>query len=198
MPITQDDIFRHFEKHEGAIAHMYLDTVGKVTIGIGFMIPDPQSVLVYRLINRASGAAATSQEKLADWTRVSQQVKGKIAGSYRRFTTLDMPVDEIKRVLDSKLRAFAESLRTQFAAFDSFPAEAQLALLDMIFNLGPNGLFRGFPKLCAAARRQDWAVCAAESKRLGISPDRNDDTRNQFLAAVTAPAPQRMTMRRIR
>ena len=196
--MTQEEIFGHFEKHEGAIGHMYLDTVGKVTIGIGFMIPDPHSALAYRLINRATGNAAGSQEKLADWTRVSQQTKGKIAQSYRRFTTLDMPEDEVRRVLDDKLRGYAESLRTQFAAFDAFPGTAQLALLDMIFNLGPNGLFRGFPKLCGAARRQDWTMCAAESKRLGISQDRNDDTRNLFLAAVAAPAPRRMTMRRIR
>jgi GH24 family phage-related lysozyme (muramidase) len=196
--MTKEDIFRHFEKHEGVIPHMYLDTAGKVTIGIGFMIPDPHSALAYRLTNRVSGAAATSQEKLADWTQVAQQTKGKLAQSYRKFTQLDMSDDDVRRVLDDKLRGFAESLRTRFAAFDTFPPSAQLALLDMIFNLGPNGLFKGFPMMCKAAGRLDWAKCAAECKRLGISNGRNDQTRGLFLAAVPAPASRRLTMRRIR
>ena len=196
--MTKEEIFRHFEKHEGVIPHMYLDTVGQVTIGIGFMIPDPHSALAYRLVSRTTGLAASSPEKLTDWTNVSQQAKGKIAGTYKKFTQLDMSDTEVRRVLDDKLRAFAESLRTRFAAFDTFPATAQLALLDMIFNLGPNGLFKGFPKLCRAADRLNWAGCAAECKRIGISDDRNKDCKNLFLSAIPAPAPLRLTMRRIR
>lgn len=196
--MTKEEIFRHFEKHEGVISHMYLDTVGKVTIGIGFMIPDPHGALAYRLVGRATGVAASSQEKLADWTNVSRQTKGKLAQTYKKFTQLDMPDAEVRRVLDEKLRAFAESLRIRFAAFDTFPATAQLALLDMIFNVGPNGLFKGFPKLCRAADRLDWATCAAECKRIGISGDRNEDCENLFLSAIPAPAPLRLTMRRIR
>jgi GH24 family phage-related lysozyme (muramidase) len=196
--MTKEEIFRHFEKHEGVISHMYLDTVGKVTVGIGFMIPDPHSALTYRLTNRTSGAPATSQEKLAEWTQVAQQTKGKIAQSYKKFTQLEMPDDEVRRVLDDKLRGFAESLRTRFAAFDTYPASAQLALLDMIFNLGPNGLFKGFPTMCKAVDRLDWAKCAAECNRKDISKDRNDETRDLFLAAIPAPASRRLTMRRIR
>lgn len=196
--MTKEEIFNHFKKHEGVISHMYLDTVGKVTIGIGFMIPDPHSALAYGLVNRDSGAAATNLEKVADWTKVSQQAKGKIAGSYKKFTKLDMPDAEVRRVLDDKLRAFAESLRTRFPRFDAFPATAQLALLDMIFNLGPNGLFKGFPKLCRAADRLDWAACSAECTRAGIAEERNEDCRKLFIAAIPAETPRRLTMRRIR
>jgi GH24 family phage-related lysozyme (muramidase) len=108
-----------------------------------------------------------------------------------------MPEAEVRRVLESKLRAFAESLRLRFAAFDTFPATAQLALLDMIYNVGPSGLFNGFPKLCRAAERREWARCADECRRVGISAERNEDCRNLFLAAVLAAAPRRATLRRI-
>ena len=130
--MTKEEIFRHFEKHEGVISHMYLDKGGP------------------------------------------------------------------GHVLDDKLRAFAESLRTRFAAFDTFPAAAQLALLDMIFNVGPIGFFKGFPKLRRAADKLDWAGCAAECKRIGISDDRDEGCKNLFLSAVPAPVPLRLTMRRIR
>jgi GH24 family phage-related lysozyme (muramidase) len=182
--MTRDEIFKHFQRHEGVISHMYLDTVGKVTIGIGFMIPDPHSVLAYRLIHRETGVAATSAEKQADWTKVSQQSKGKLAGTYKRFTQLDMPENAVRRMLSAKLRAFSESLRTRFPEFDGFPPQARLALLDMIYNVGPNGLFKGFPKFCRAAERLDWEACAAECSRKGISPERNEDCRKLFLKAL--------------
>jgi len=74
---------------------------------------------------------------------------------------------------------------------DTFPAPAHLALLDMIFNLGPTGLTKAFPKLCRAADRGDWKVCAAECNRLGVHASRNDETRDLFLAAATMPAPRK-------
>lgn len=196
--MTKDEIFAHFAKHEGVIPHMYLDTAGKVTIGIGFMIPDPHAALAYVLVNRITGAAASSAEKLAEWTRVSQQAKGKLAQTYRKFTTLDLPETAVRATLDLKLRAFAESLRTRFANFDAFPAPAQLALLDMIYNVGPNGLFKGFPKLCRAADRRDWTTCAAECRRAGISAERNEACESLFRSALSEAVPRRLRLRRFR
>lgn len=187
--MTQAEIFAHFEKHEGVIDHMYLDTVGKVTIGIGFMMPDAASALAYKLVNRKTGAAATTAEIAADWGKVHEQQKGRIASTYRKFTKLDLPLAETQRLLREKLDAFATILRTRFAGFDAFPAPARLALLDMIFNLGPTGLVKGFPKLCRAADRGDWKNCAAECRRLGVHESRNDETRDLFLTAAVAPAP---------
>lgn len=187
--MTQAEIFAHFERHEGVIDHMYLDTVGKVTIGIGFMMPDAAAALDYKLINRKTGAPATAAEIAADWSKVHEQQKGRIASTYRKFTKLDLPEAETRKLLKERLDGFAAILRTRFAGFDAFPAPARLALLDMIFNLGPTGLTKGFPKLCRAADRGDWKVCAAECNRLGIHVSRNDETRDLFLAAAAASTP---------
>jgi hypothetical protein len=59
-----------------------------------------------------------------------------------------------------------------------------MALLDMIYNLGPAGLFKGFPHLVAAIQTGAWAQAAEHCIRRGPGAARNDWTREQFLSAV--------------
>jgi hypothetical protein len=59
-----------------------------------------------------------------------------------------------------------------------------MALLDMIYNLGPAGLFKGFPHLIAAIQTGAWAQAAEHCLRRGPGPTRNNWTRQQFLSAV--------------
>jgi hypothetical protein len=59
-----------------------------------------------------------------------------------------------------------------------------MALLDMIYNLGPAGLFKGFPHLVAAIQTGAWAQAAEHCMRRGPSAARNNWTRQQFLSAV--------------
>jgi hypothetical protein len=73
------------------------------------------------------------------------------------------------------------------------------ALLDMIYNLGPAGLFKGFPHLVAAIQIGAWAQAAEHCMRHGPSATRNDWTRKQFLSAVvgTIQAEAESRLRRI-
>jgi hypothetical protein len=59
-----------------------------------------------------------------------------------------------------------------------------MALLDMIYNLGPAGLFKGFPHLVAAVQNGAWAQAAQHCMRRGPSAARNAWTQQQFLSAV--------------
>ena len=59
-----------------------------------------------------------------------------------------------------------------------------MALLDMIYNLGPAGLFKGFPHLVAAIQTGAWAQAAEHCTRRGPGPARNNWTQQQFLSAV--------------
>ena len=54
----------------------------------------------------------------------------------------------------------------------------------MIYNLGPDGLFKGFPHLVAAIQTGTWTHAAEHCTRRGPSPARNDWTQQQFLSAV--------------
>ena len=40
MALNFEEIALHMVPFEGNVAHMYLDTVGKVTVGIGNMLPN--------------------------------------------------------------------------------------------------------------------------------------------------------------
>jgi len=50
---------------------------------------------------------------------------------------------------------------------------AQLALIDMSFNLSVAGLSESFPKFSAAVARSDWKVAAGESHRKESNEVRN-------------------------
>jgi hypothetical protein len=45
-----------------------------------------------------------------------------------------------------------------------------------------------FKRLLAAVAAADWTTAAAESHRMGISDERNQETANLFLQAGSAPA----------
>jgi GH24 family phage-related lysozyme (muramidase) len=193
----QEDAVKYFREHEGVIAHMYLDVVGLVTIGVGFMLPSPVAAETLKLIRRDSGAPATKEEKRRDWESVRAEAKAKRASTYRKCTQLDLPEAEIDRRLAELLEDFARSLRGRFPKFDRFPDTAQIGLLDMIYSLGPRGLFVGFPKFCAAVDQQDWRACARESKRRNVSERRNADLKQLFLDAAK-PKPRTKVRRATR
>lgn len=179
-----EEAARYFREHEGVIDHMYLDVVGLVTIGVGFLLPSPESACQLKLVNGATGATATDAEKAQDWKNIFAQEKGKLALSYRRFTRLSLPQAEIDAGLLNRLEEFRRLLRGRLPDLDSFPEKAQIGLLDMIYSLGPKGLFVGYPAFCAAAAKSDWRACARESKRRNVSESRNQDLAQLFREAA--------------
>lgn len=181
------DAVKYFRDHEGVVSHMYLDIVGLVTVGVGFLLRNPEDAVALKFVNRAAGKPATAEEKRRDWAAVNQQVKAKRADFYKKYTQLDLPADQIDKRLEVLIGEFSASLRGQFSRFDQFPQTAQIGLLDMIYSLGPSGFFKGYPKMCAAVKKEDWTAAAAECERGGVSPSRNKDCRQLFLDAAQAP-----------
>ena len=174
----------YLRRHEGVVNHMYLDVVGLVTIGVGFMLPDAAAAKALNLVRRDSGDPASTDEKAADWEAVHSRPKAQLAADYRAFTRLYLPDAAIDGELTARVGGFARNLQNRFPQFQLYPAPAQTGLIDMVYSLGPAGLFRGFPKFCAAADREDWDACAQEATRGNVSPARNEDLRGLFLAAV--------------
>ena len=170
-------------QNEGCIDHMYLDTRGNVTIGIGQLVPSAEFARTLRLVMRDSGEAASAQQIAEDYDNVSAQQAGMAAARYRPFTRLVMTQDDIDALLENHIGEFYAALQREISDFDSFPDAAQEALLDMAFNLGVSGLIKKFPKLVSAAGRQDWQTCAAECERRGIGEERNQATRRLFESA---------------
>jgi GH24 family phage-related lysozyme (muramidase) len=178
-----DEVEADFEHFEGKVSHMYLDTVGLVTVGVGKMLRDIAAAQELPFVRRADGAAASPAEIAADFNAVASQAKGKIASTYERYTALDLPDEAIAALLKTVVDGFEADLADAFAGYDSYPLAAKRALLDMIYNLGLAGLLK-FKKLKAAVEAGDWQGAAAQCHRNGPSQERNDWTRDQFLAAA--------------
>lgn len=173
-------------QHEGCIRHMYLDTRGNVTIGVGQLVRNTEDAEQLHLICRETQQQATAEQVSNEFDRMSQQEPGKIAVSYKTVTKLEMTHQGVDELLDQRIDEFTKGIKTKLSDFDSYPEPAQEALLDMAFNLGVAGLNRKFPTMMGAAARKDWQTCAAECSRRGISDHRNQATQALFQAADTA------------
>lgn len=187
--MSDDDSFRdriraELKNEEGCVTHMYLDTRGYVTVGVGHMLADVQAAQVLGFRNRASGEPATPEEIENAFNTVKQQPPGRIASRYQTCTDLELPMEEIDAQLDRHIDDFETTLRGHFRDYDQFPPEARQALLDMAFNLGSSGLLKKFPKLVANARARNWEGCAVECERRGIGDARNEATRALFNKAT--------------
>ena len=136
--------------------------------------------------SREHGNPATAAEIRQDYQSVEQQPRGRVASFYKQFTKLDLPEDAIDKLLDKRVDEFEAGLRGDFSDYDSYPDEAKLGLMDMVFNLGNTGLIHKFPTFTRAARTKDWRTCAQEYRRNGISAARNNMTKKLFEDAATA------------
>lgn len=174
--ITPADYLPHARQHEGAISWMYKDSVGVVTIGIGHALETAAEARHIFLINQ--------DEAEADWTTIKSMLAGRVAAYYAAYTKLRITERAIDALFERDCDGWLFWCCKLIKGFEDFPQPAQLALLDMAYNLGGDALVhRKWPRLMAAVRARNWAVCAIESNRPQLSSARNDWTRQQFMAA---------------
>jgi GH24 family phage-related lysozyme (muramidase) len=170
------------KEFEGCVPWMYRDTVGKVTVGVGLMLPDAKAAEALPFV--VGARAATPEEIAAEYARVNAMAMGRASAFYKTPTSLVLTQQTIDTKLSSVLAGFEAELRGQFPHYDALPDGIKMALLDMIYNLGPAGLFKGFPHLVAAIQTGAWQQAAEHCMRRGPSAARNNWTREQFLSAV--------------
>jgi GH24 family phage-related lysozyme (muramidase) len=170
------------KEFEGCVPWMYRDTVGKVTVGVGLMLPDAKSAqaLPFMLGTRP----ATPEEIAAEFARVDKMAMGHASAFYKTPASLELTQQTIDAKLTSVLQGFEADLRGEFPHYDALPDGVKMALLDMIYNLGPAGLFNGFPHLISAIQTGNWSLAVDHCTRRGPAPARNNWTRQQFLSAV--------------
>ena len=167
--------------YEGCIPYMYLDTRGFVTVGVGFWLDCAENAANYTFHRNHDLQKATPAEVKAEWAHLKCQAVNHLETYYQQFTTMQMMQPDIDAVLTQKLLTFETQARQTFADWDDFPAPAQLALIDMIYNLGS---LVAFPRLVRYATSKDWVRCAQQCWRNGPGDQRNHETRDRFLAAA--------------
>jgi GH24 family phage-related lysozyme (muramidase) len=172
-------------KFEKFIEHMYLDSVGKVTVGYGTMLPNAAAAQAIPF-SKATGGTVSVQEIKDEWTLISTKDVGHAAGYYKQFTKLVESEADAIEVLKTKLQGAASDLRKRFPDLDDYHENAQDALLDMMFNIGLTKFSEPkWPKLFAAVKAEDWLEASKNCNRPDVAADRNAATKSLFEGAVS-------------
>jgi GH24 family phage-related lysozyme (muramidase) len=177
-----DESLAKLEWFEGSIPWMYLDTRGNVTVGVGLMLADMAAA--QKLPFLMDARPALPDTIAAEFTRIHAMPMGRPALFYRRHEAPELTRDAITVLLRSVLLGFEGELRARLTGYEQFPDGVKIALLDMAYNLGPQGLLHGYPTLIRAVEAGNWTLAAASSFRHGPGAARNEWTHAMFLQSV--------------
>lgn len=193
------DAFWDFSvKKEGYLDFMYADIKNYVTTGVGNLIDSRGSsapwtpALSLPWKHRGSGAKASQDEIIAAWKAVKARtdLNQKGGRAYKGVTNLYLEPEAIKALVYKVLASFETTLKKRFPGFESWPADAQLALISIAWAYGPGfkfpqafhdaigGLVPDFDKAAA--------VAYAKGKLPGnLAKDRNEANLKLFTNAAT-------------
>jgi hypothetical protein len=178
-------------KFEGALSFMYLDVRGLVTTGIGNLI-DPIGLATSLPWRRPDGSIATVSEIEDNWHLVKGRADmasgGGVAFGRLAGNTLRLDQDGIDQVVALRFHENESILASQFPAYGSWPADAQLALHSLAWARGPANFRGGFPRLTAALLARDFRTAATQSNLAGNTTGRNAADAALFNAAADVEA----------
>lgn len=196
MPLKntiQTTVQKKLEEYEGRYNHMYLDSLGKVTIGVGHLIESRSAVsgiILYHTKNTIPTSLASIKDKQDEFDNVLKQKKNYRASWYRQYTKLIMKDADINIQRDKHINTFYTELCGMYNKskgyskdFDDLPDEVQLALFDMIFNLGQTKLRKLFTKFNDAIKNEKWDEAAKQCNRPDVNPARNAYVKNLLTTA---------------
>lgn len=174
---------------EGNYNHMYCDTTGNVTIGVGHLIANAEEAV--KLPFRFGNRRANDLEIKEEYMRIRQLGKNYSnykANWYGRYTNLYLEDEDITKIFEADITRIVKSLIYQLKSkkdidFNKQPNEVKLALLDMAYNLGVNGLISKFPRFMKAIKEEDYELAARESRRIGVPDRRNKAVKDLLLKA---------------
>lgn len=174
---------------EGVVPWMYLDVRGLVTTAIGVLI-DPIEMAIYLPWRRQDGTSATRAEIEADWCRIKgrQGLARKGHRAAELVAQLRLSPEGVEQATLERLDLMARDLVERFPALPSWPWQAQMATLSLAWAVG-TALPRGWPRLTAALREEDWIEASRECEirsegNPGVVP-RNEQNRLLYLEAAS-------------
>ncbi|NUW66513.1 hypothetical protein HOP39_02585 [Vibrio coralliilyticus] len=172
----------NLEQYEGKVPHMYLDTRGHVTTGIGHLIANTHQAAELEFLHLSSGKRATKSEIIKEFTRIRKLPYGQKygAGFYKKHTGLILSDQAMFTMMEQHIESFENELWTIYGKtnFERLPDNVKLALFDMIFNLGMPKLKNTFVKFNQHIHAGNFRKAAQECRRRGISDHRNQYVRS--------------------
>lgn len=137
MAVDRQVVRDWIEEHEGRRPGVYYDGHGILTVGIGFNLEEPRALRMIKDLGVDYSALCAGECELNE--------------------------EQIGALFDSDLDLMMSRIEKVLPGFDSHPDEVQLAIYDMLFNLGGTR-FRGFVKLIAALNARQYGAAALEMK----------------------------------
>lgn len=111
--LSLEEAMEFIHPNEGRRARVYRDSVGKRTIGVGFNLDQPGAAKYLRDLGINYTAVKTGQRHLTN--------------------------QEIDALFEAKVRDALKAGSRVMKTFEEHPKEVQLAVTDLIYNLGPTG-----------------------------------------------------------
>jgi GH24 family phage-related lysozyme (muramidase) len=172
-----DDSLVSTKGFEGEIPWLYLDILGFITGGVGFMFPAASDAC--KLPWMKGDRAATPEEITAEFNRVHGLQKGMAPKFYRGSLTL--PAAAIDAELLRRLTIVDRALPAIFPGYAGLPDSWKLGLLDMGYNMGVHRLSK-FTDFIHGVNTGNGQVAEAQCHRLQIGLRRNTWTQQCFAA----------------
>jgi len=133
--LTFDDILNLIKKHEGVKPHIYRDSLGIPTVGIGFNMQRPDAKAIFHKLNLDYSTVLNGTQDLTD--------------------------QQMQDLFKECLKIAYTDVKHYIPAFDNLPREIKLGLIDMSFNLGYGRLSK-FVKTKEYILKGDYQSAAKE------------------------------------
>ncbi|AZZ99926.1 hypothetical protein [Pseudoalteromonas sp. R3] len=189
-PVSPSPAARHICHFEGVIDHLYLDTRGNPTIGVGFHVSSKEAFTRLSLRDKRTNKPASRAQKQQEYNTLTRLPAGKTARWYDEHCSLHLPHSESMRLLQQQISNFEQELTRLICPkngytrpYNKLPSSVRLALLDLAYNLGITNLSSRWPKLQTALKQEDWQRAANECARKHVSKARNQATYALFMQA---------------
>lgn len=161
-------------RFEGVVNHLYLDTRGHVTAGVGFLLPDLATA--QRLAWNPASAVRL------DWVMVTSMKAGLPAAEYRKATVARLDEATLRAEFGRRMAAYEGTAARSLPRYYTLPPSVRMAVLDMAWQLGP-GFLAAWPKFREAVVAREWEKAAQESFRKDAQAARNEATAALLRAA---------------
>ncbi len=201
-------VFTFLHDQEGFVQHPYLDGFN-VAIGCGLNVRDWKDFKELDFVDK-NGKLLTAAQKYAYYKqilRTRQAILSKLKGKdipktirekyhlskFKMLFKYDATKSSLDRALEKRIEACMKSVKSKIGteAYYNLPPLAQVAVLDMEFNLGSSFMQpyigkrkntrSAYPKFKAAIMCGNFANMANECKRGGIGNRRNTAVQQMFL-----------------
>jgi len=185
-------LWQQLKQHEGCINHMYLDSVGIVTVGVGHAIFNHNMLDGIKFIYKHNGQLACSADVKAEYNYIKTYAdKNYNAKAFDKLTKLELAPNQSDKLFAADLNQAIYAVnnyltRLKSLQFFTIPQPAMHAMVSMTFNMGHTKFLGGnkWPKFKAALKKRDWQECAIQTNYRGPSKQRIADLKECFMHAA--------------